>query len=414
MSSPKTLKTKIISQVSTITKTKAFKDWLKDEVLPTSGNLFLAINNSFLFREHLKTNKSSKYIAFDISTKKTFDAKETYIIEGIAFNAAFKIYTVGPTYKKSTLEQSIANELSEIGEVLYTVVGEIEDVNSLSEDLSNANFKKLTLNPTLSDEIRINGDEIQIKDYSDRESIWEKINKYCEENSITIPENLPGMIDKAISALQNNAYSNLSVPARFNYNKKYLLDKISDVIAAQLLDYNTHLKNIDSDPKAMTEILRISYNFVSDVSKLLTLIINISDLKPIILWLTISNFFDLDTKFKQLPFGFSKKKPALPEYESVVKNARNKSFHQLFPFNKSLRFQLAALEKVTITIFSNHGKKDGNKMTFKDQELTELLRGFTRVNEQIVSKNFWIKNSEVIQASYELIVATSQAIKSTK
>ncbi len=86
----------------------------------------------------------------------------------------------------------------------------------------------------------------------------------------------------------------------------------------------------------------------------------------------------------------------------------------MFPFNKSLRFELDSLKKVSVTIFANHGKKDGNKMTYKDQELYDLLRSFTRVNEQVVSKNFWIKNENVMKAVHELILATSKGIKATR
>jgi hypothetical protein len=53
-------------------------------------------------------------------------------------------------------------------------------------------------------------------------------------------------------------------------------------------------------------------------------------------------------------------------------------------------------------------------MTYKDQELYDLLRNFTRVNEQIVSKNFWTKNELVMQAVHELITATSNGIKATR
>jgi transcriptional regulator len=268
--------------------------------------------------------------------------------------------------------------------------------------------------PTLATDFQIVGDEIQINDYSDRELIWSKIEGHCKTNSLDIAENLPGLIDRAITTFQNNAFSTLSLPKKFNPTTKYLLDKITMVIEDHLKTYNANISKIDTDPKAMIEILRISYNFVSDVNKLLALVINLCDLKPIILWLTISKYFYLDNKFKELPFGFSKKKASLSDYESVIKNARNKSFHQLFPFNKSLRFELDALEKVSVTIFSNHGKKDGNKMTYKDQELYDLLRSFTRVNEQVVSKNFWIKNEDVMKAVHELISATSEGIKITR
>jgi hypothetical protein len=414
MASVKNLKTRIISEVTKVTKTAFFKDWLASESVSSTINQFVAINNSFLFREHIKTNKSEKFIAFDISNTKTLDTKKIFIIEGVGFNTHFKIFSYTTNHNKTSLDDAIKSELKEIGEVIYTIVGDIQDINDISEPLNNTHFKKITLSPTLAANFQIVADEIKIIDYNDREQIWTKIESHCTTNSLDIAENLPGLIDKAISALQNNAFSNLSLPKKFDPNKKYLLDKISQVIGDHLKTYKTNISKIDTDPKAMSEILRISYNFVSDVNKLLTLVINLCDLKPIILWLTISQYFNLDTKFKDLPFGFSKTKASLSDYESVIKNARNKSFHQLFPFNKALRFELEALEKVSVTIFSTYGKKDGNKMTYKDQKLYDLLRGFTRVNEQVVSKNFWTKNEMVMQSVQELIIATSDAIKSTR
>lgn len=414
MASIKNLKTQIISEVTTVTRTTSFKNWLANQTISPTVNQFVAINNSFIFRKNIKTVKSGKYIAFDISNTKKFDPKKIYIIEGIGFISHFKLFTPTPNHAKTSLLDAIKSELKEIGEVIYTIVGDIQDINDISEPLTNTHFKKITLSPTLAKDFQIIGDEITIKDYTNREQIWTNIKSHCEANSLNIADNLPTLIDRAISNFQNNAFSTLTLPKKFDPKTKYLLDKISMVIEDHLRIYKDNIHNIDTNQKAMIEILRISYNFVSDVNKLLAFVINLCDLKPIILWLTLSKYFNLDNKFKDLPFGFSKKKASLSDYESIIKNARNKSFHQLFPFNKSLRFELKSLEKVSVTIFSNHGKKDGNKMTYKDQKLYDLLRSFTRVNEQVVSKNFWIKNEYVMQAVNELINATSNGIKTTR
>jgi len=414
MPKQKDLKNKIISEIDTVIKTQFFRDWLKGETVSVNASQFIAINNSFIFRDNIKTVKSEKYLAFDINNAKIFDLKKIFIVEGISFNSHFKLFTKTTGQNRIDIETAIKKELTEIGEVLYTIVGDIQDTNNTSEVLSNTHFKKITLSPSLGLDFEIIADEIKIKDYSDREMIWTSIKSHCNTNTLDIADNLPMLIDRAITNLQNNAFSNLALPKKFDPAKKYLLDKISLVIEEHLKTYKLNIAKIDTDPNAIIEILRISYNFVSDVNKLLALIINLCDLKPLILWLTISKHFNLDFKFKDLPFGFSKKKASLSDYESVIKNARNKSFHQLFPFNKAIRFELEALEKVSVTIFSTYGKKDGNKMTYKDQELHDLLRSFTRVNEQIVSKIFWKKNEYVMQAVYEMIITTSEAIKATK
>jgi hypothetical protein len=404
----------IIEEIEKITATNQFKDWLKIETISPTAPQFIAFNNSFIFRENIKTIKSQNFLAFDISNKGKFDVKNAYIVEGINFNSHFRLFNLLPTHIKTNLSDAVKLEIKEIGEVIYTIVGEIHDINTISDNIADVNIKKITLNPTAVIPFEIVNDEVIIKEYIDRENIWAQIKAQCTVNGWNVSENLPVMIDKAITNFQSDAYSTLTIPKAFDPNTNYLLDKISLVIDEHLKTYRINIAKIDIDHQAMIEVLRISYNFVSDVNKLLSLVINLCDLKPIILWLTISNYINLDNKFKDLPFGFSKKKASLSDYESIIKNARNKSFHQLFPFNKSLRFEFDSLKQVSVTIFSNFTKKDGNKMTYKDQELYDLLRGFTRVNEEVVSSNFWVKNEYVMQAVYELINATSEGIKKTK
>lgn len=414
MANIKNLCIQIIAEIEKIVATQQFKEWLSLETLSTTTNQFIAFNSSFIFRENIKTVKSQKFLAFDISNKGKFDLKKIYVVEGINFNSHFKVFNLLATHKKTSLKDAVKEEINEIGEVIYTIVGEIHDINKISENITDINIKKITLNPNATIPFEIVSDEIIIKEYIDRENIWSQIKVQYTANGWHVSENLPGMIDRAITNLQSNAYSTLKIPKNFDAQTNYLLDKISLVIDEHIKTYKTNIEKIDTDEQAMIEILRISYNFVSDVNKLLSLVINLCDLKPIILWLTISNYINLDNKFKDLPFGFSKKKASLSDYESVIKNARNKSFHQLFPFNKSIKFELDSLKQVSVTIFSNFTKKDGNKMTYKDQELYDLLRGFTRVNEEVVSTNFWIKNEFVMQAVYELITETSEGIKKTK
>jgi hypothetical protein len=245
-------------------------------------------------------------------------------------------------------------------------------------------------------------------------STWNKIEEHFKLQKIEIPEGLSSQIGRAITNLQNNAFSNLVIPKKIVDGKEYLLDKIGNVVVDHLNSYKINVQTINTDPNALNEVLRISYNFVSDINKLLGLIINICDVKPIICWLTFSKHYKLDDKFKELPFGLSQGKPSLGSYETIIKNARNRTFHQLFPFNKSLHLELTSIQKVTMRMFSSYGKKSDNKISYKDQELHEILLGFTRVTEHSVSEKFWIKNEAVMEAINEIIVSTSASIKEVK
>lgn len=252
-----TLKKKIISEVSRITETNFFLEWIDTQSTTKIRNQIVAINNSFIFRESIKRSKSGKFIAFDISSTKEFDTNKIFIVEGISFNSTFKLITLTANQKKIKIEKAIKDELKEIGEVIYAIVGEIQDVNEISEQINNANFKKISLIPTLTTDFQVVGEEIRIKDYSDRELIWKKIDNHCKANSIAIANNFPSLIDKALESLQNNAFSTLSIPKKFNPETMYLLDKILIVIENHLESYNKNMGLIDADPKAIIEILRI-------------------------------------------------------------------------------------------------------------------------------------------------------------
>ena len=263
------LKRRIISEIDSVIATNSFREWLDGETFSSTASQFVAINNSFIFREKINTVKSQKFIAFDISQTKVFDIKKIYIIEGINFNSQFKLFAFTPAHAKTLLENAIKIELEQIGEIIYTLVGEVQDVNNVSTPIQHSHFKKITLNPTLVNNFEVNGDEILIQDYADREFIWTSIENYCNTNNITVPENFPTLIDKAISIFQDKAFSTLVLQNSFNSTTNYFLDKISVVIDNHLNTYRTNLVNITTDQKAMNELLRISYNFVSDINKLL-------------------------------------------------------------------------------------------------------------------------------------------------
>ncbi|HWY12612.1 MAG TPA: hypothetical protein VN026_14865 [Bacteroidia bacterium] len=409
------IKNVIINEINNISNSLFFKSWIKEENISKTNASILIINNSFIFREKVKTNKNSKYLCMDIDSSGKFNPKDVYIVEGIGINSLYKIMVAPDNINKINIDLAIKNELEEIGEIVFSLIGEIHDVNQIIEPIQNENLKIIKLDPLQSNLFNFNEGELKIKEIDDREKVWEYVETLFNSNDWEITDSLSAQVDKAISNIQSDAYSTLVIPAKINAKKEYLLDKISKVINEHIISYKASVVNIETDPGAMNEILRISYNFVSDVNKLLTLIINICDLKPLVLWTTISKHNELDNKFKELPFGLNHYKPSLSSYESIIKNARNKSFHQLFPFNKSLQMELASLQQVTLRLFSSHGsKKAPNRLTYKDQDLYEILLGFTRVNEQSVSSNFWVKNEEIMQSINNLIQATSKALKDIK
>jgi len=408
------IKTQILNELNGISSEQTFVDWLNGETVPSGQNCYIVFNNSFLFRENIKTVKSKKYLGCKISTTKVIDFTQCYVMEGFSLNMPYKIITETPSISKSTIIQEIRRELQELGELVFVLIGEIIDDVQISETIVSADIKNITLNPTQIDLIDFVGDTIFIKEFSDGKMIWDTTEQHLTNEGKNIPDNLSKQINTALQKIQRHAYSKLELPLTIDPSKEYLIDKIEKVVQDHITDYATHIGNINSNQQSYNEILRISYNFVSDINKLLVLIINVCDLKPIILWMNIHKFLKLDIAFKDLPFGFSKTKPSLKTYESLIKNARNKTFHQLFPFNKSLELKIDNLDDIKLRMFSSFNNKSDNTVSYKDKKLAEILLDFTRVVEQSVDNNFWTKNQVVMNSINELIKNTSNTLKLLK
>jgi hypothetical protein len=411
MTKNKQIKTQILAELNTISTEQSFVDWLNSETIPTGQTCYLIFNNSFLFREDIKTVKSPKYLACKISTTKNIDFSQCYVIQGVSLNSPYKIIIDSPSLSKLTIIQEVKNELTNLGELVFVLIGEIIDDVQISESISSADIKEIVLNPTQTDLIEFAGCTLKIKDYSDGNLIWDITEQHLVNEGKNVPSNLSAQIESALLKIQRRAYSKLEIPNVIDSSKKYLIDKITQVIQEHIADYSNNIANISYNQQAYNEILRISYNFVSDINKLLILIINVCDLKPIVLWMNIHKFLKLDITFKELPFGFSNTKPSLKTYETLIKNARNKTFHQLFPFNKSLELRINNLDDIRLRMFSSFNNKSDNEMSYKDKKLAEILLEFTRVVEQSVDNTFWVKNQDVMNSINRLIIGISSSLK---
>lgn len=98
----------------------------------------------------------------------------------------------------------------------------------------------------------------------------------------------------------------------------------------------------------------------------------------------------------------------------MIGGARNKSFHNLFPFSKTLRVPLdgVPLEAIRLTFFSEYGgKKNANRFEYQDQDLIEAFTEFTRAGEKFVPFSFWGKNLDVMSRTVDLLRATDDALR---
>ena len=208
----------------------------------------------------------------------------------------------------------------------------------------------------------------------------------------------------------------MKIPENIDETKEYFLDKTSLALREQIKSYKEEVKKLDqlneNDPIPV-DILRIAYNFTDDAIKLVKLLVSLSDLKPIILWGTFISHYNFATALKNLPWSKQMNKPKINNYRDQISKARNRSFHRLLPFSKSFEVVLPndTLEDVRIRFFSEYSGKESNNFTFKDKPIVDLLMDFSRTSEEVVERDFWKRNSYVMDYTLEMVEKTSEFLK---
>jgi hypothetical protein len=411
----------VVEGASSVLRHSEFKSWLDKEDDIMDGHV--AINNSVLFREGLKTTKSTHFLCVPIKTKGNFDCDRICLASIIKFNNKFT--HISPKDKKAAIDKfdpALAAELSSFGRIPLILIGSITDDVRVETPLGHDLFKTIVLDPTQKEIVTIDDEVLTIRDAQDEEAIWDALEQAVSDAKLIeppLPLDLQQPFAKALKELRSESHAVVSIPKPTDKSKtKGLLDEIVHVLDRQIAEYSASLAKCKQDSRNTEDfnnILRISYNFSSDATKILHLLMSLCDLKPVLCWCTVAQWFALSEAFQKLPWSKSTAKPSLPAYHSMIGGARNKSFHNLFPFSKTLKVPMEGfpLEAISLTFFSEFsGRTNANKFEYRDQALIEAFTEFTRAGEKFVPFSFWGKNLDVMSATVELLRATSSALRS--
>lgn len=391
-----------------------FTAWMASEN-PRTGDVIL-VNNSFVFRD-VKTTKADKFLSLTI--KEAPAAPEIGVATGIRFNLDFKRIAGASTNLPVSLPlpDAITPQLARLGHLVYLLIGAVEDTEIVECALNHAAFSKAVWDPTISEVVHVEDDRIVFKRTDDEDLVWQAIVGHYAAIRETEPENLREAVGVALDELQDQAKARVQIPEPGEETPDGITDAVLTVLREQRDEYSAAVATCAQGgagaAAALNDVLRIAYNFASDATGFLRLIVSICDLKPIVLWGTIAEHYSLSEAFHALPWSRSNKKPSLKNYHQSIADARNSAFHNLFPFRKSLLIRLpeAALGTPELQIFSEHGKKSDNQLSYRDKELVDILVEFTRARDRRVSLAFWQKNLELMDATVCLFERTNNFIK---
>jgi hypothetical protein len=388
----------------------AFAAWSGGQSMKV-GDL-IVVNNSFLFRQNVKTNKSKFFPALELGAGvKPAGLPDIVVWQGMNSDHQVVAKQSSNFPHLMAIPDAVEEQLAAFGRLAFILVGQVQDDIVIQEPVNHSLVTTLELQPLATVKLRVEGKMIVVKDTFDEEHLWQELQRAVNGKAEDL-ESLRIPFGVALDALEERTYARLVLPQSGSSQQDSVLAGIATVLDEQKRAYDAALRACGGDPstdrKAYNELLRIAYNFSSDAVGLLRLLISICDLKPIVFWGTVGEHYSLAQAFRALPWLRSRAKPSVSNYLNTIGDARNSAFHHLFPFRKTLQVPLVQgdLKAMTLRLFSEFGKAKENRLAYQDQEVVEVLAEFTRSRERRIASRFWRQNAEVMEATIALFRQT--------
>ncbi len=403
----------IRAAVAAVTTQREFLKWLKEDKV---GDGLVLLNNSFIFRQKLQTVKNDLYLGIPVRAGSDLGVSNVVVVRGIVFNSDFKFVELKGMKKLEVQEinPAIDQQLKQLGSIVMVLIGEVLDNVVTRAPIDHSLFSELELNPAAAAALAIKDRTIRVRSISDEEEIWAQLE---EAHGTQLPTDLTQPFANALDHIRKNHYAVLRLPGE-SAPSRPLLDSFVGALRQNLARYkhawNKCKGQADTDAGEFNDLLRIAYNFASDAVLVIRLLVSICDLKPIVRWCTVDEWFRLAESFRDLPWSKMKEKHSLDAYQLTISNARNKAFHRLLPVDNTLRVELEGtnLGRITLRLFPEYAARNSEEpLDYEDRALVQLLTNFTRVSERSVSPQFWRRNIAVMEATIELLSRTSSALK---
>jgi hypothetical protein len=197
------------------------------------------------------------------------------------------------------LHDAIEEELESLGDIIYILIGVVQDTVRIEHVFNHALFDRVVLDPAGAEELVCRDRELIIRSTFDEERAWEALVEIQREEGLDIANDsaLRRALEVALEALAAKSYARLVFPSDISAKEDSVLRSIIKVLETEMTSYQAALSRCGGDPDvdqlAFNEILRISYNFASDATTLIRLVSNICDLKPLLMWTTLGEHYAL-------------------------------------------------------------------------------------------------------------------------
>ena len=413
------IETKIRESVDAVIQHLAQNEAAITEVVARRATFHLALNSSFLYRDKrsIKTLQSSKRLVARLTVNGRRARADTIsILDGASQTAHYKIFSGTEIPGLTSLRDAVAQELAVVGDLVFVLIGTVGGLRPCTQTVDSGAVKELRLAPSLTSEFqRISPGVYAFKRILPVEDLLTQIGRDLEVERVLSQADRQG-IAKAYDSLLDDVVTEVIVPTdRAVGPGDTILGKIVGSLGARAREYAAAVNELQRSPedqRVLIEVLRIAYNFSTDVLPLISLFTSICDLKPLVFWCTIGKQWELYLAFASLPWSALGRKEKLEEYQSIISEARNSAFHHVLPFEATVEVDLSNLNvrAEKIRLFSPFGQKHGRGVLLKDQQLADVFAEFSRAKQRPISNLFWQANLKVVAAACKLAEAVLDSL----
>ncbi|MHB1802573.1 MAG: hypothetical protein ACYCU5_13115 [Actinomycetes bacterium] len=406
----------VVDECELLLASDAFDAWKGTETLQV-GDL-IACNNSFWYRDSQSTTKSAYYLGIEVGDGLNFTLPPVVVMANSRINSQFKRLAARerPKYEIAVLDTALNEQLPGLGSIVFSLAGRIGEPEAAQVPLAKVpGLDLLMYVPGQSSPAVVSGSVVMLGTVADLDGSWAAVQDAVAGTDGIDAGALGEAFEAAFHALQEASTRPVD-PADVTEDAPSILSNVLERMEEQVKAFSTSLDQHQRSPDnndVYNELLRVAYNFADGARAFLRLMVGVCDLKPVLFWLTVFEQVELAHRFEKLPFSLvGKGKPSLERYRSVIADARNQAFHDLFAFDHPFRVELPgdALRSPELRLFREYAKRRDSALNFEDRGLVDLFASLTRTPERPVPVGFWQGNAEVIAAVVDTVRALRRAL----
>ncbi|NLS77975.1 MAG: hypothetical protein GXY76_12010 [Chloroflexi bacterium] len=412
----------IKASVQELVMTATFSDWL-ESVRASDGDV-IVINNSFVGRDKrsIRTTKNDQYLCLTVRNGAA-DPTSVCVSRPGDQDSDFKLIKAksGNMPGLEPLHSALQTEIDRIGRLVFVLIGEVREIPAAVQ-LNSRHAAELRFEPQASHAAAIGQNAagqraIVINQLADPEIAWNGVCGLIQQELSGDLSSFQTAFGTAFNKLCEEAKLELVLPEADNAGSgSSFMSGIRAAVSAQCNQYCSVLQEAPGEAggaESRNEAMRIAYNFADDALKVLQLLICVADLKAVLLWGTIKNHFEMAEAFRALPWAKSEKKPSLDQYRKMIGGARNRAFHNLLTFDRTIEADLVGvrINARRLTLLPAYSRNRSTiALDYEDREMVELLSELTRAEETPVPVEFWSKNATVMRAFEKLLERTESVL----